>query len=449
MGRVKCCADGCKINAQPQHQFPNPKKDWNRYNTYTSHQLLQNARINIRKDMTPPPKKKRILYTTVKKLSKRLKQMKETNASFKRRLFEAKQLVNEKSVEETLTTLNRVAAGFIECQLREANKSPKQHRFTTDDKILALTLFKKSSKAYRFLSKTISNAAKYINVIWDEMSIAPAINFNEKRDCIEGFHDFGKEKRLLEIDDHELVFIVRGLKTRIKQPISYAFSSKGDAKAQEIKEILQKLLGLLIKIGFKPVVTKIKCAKEKRDYSDGRFEIDGFKIFPQFDPPHLLKRIRNNFLNRNIQYGTGLEKSVAKWKHIVKLYEIDNASNIIDGLKALSHLTDQHVYKDKIKTMKVKYAAQIFSQRLAVTLTLAGKFGDPPVIAWESEGDLHVDLGLQWGSTSVGLYSLKGTSQCQFETPPRNSFLVKDNVRDRDLIGSQKLKVDTNEVAIR
>lgn len=51
-----------------------------------------------------------------------------------------------------------------------------------------------------------------------------------------------------------------------------------------------------------------------------------------------------------------------RWSDIVELYELD--SNIQD-VKMLPRLTAEHVIPNKIKKMKVKYAVQVFSQRVS------------------------------------------------------------------------------------
>jgi hypothetical protein len=44
-------------------------------------------------------------------------------------------------------------------------------------------------------------------------------------------------------------------------------------------------------------------------------------------------------------------------------------------MRSLPQLTNQHIYASKMKKMKVKYATQIFSNRLASTL-LVSKFSE-------------------------------------------------------------------------
>ncbi|KAK9736292.1 hypothetical protein QE152_g12613 [Popillia japonica] len=56
---------------------------------------------------------------------------------------------------------------------------------------------------------------------------------------------------------------------------------------------------------------------------------------------------------------------LAKWAHLVKLYELNNTY-----LRALPQLTDSHIIPNKIKKMKVKCASQVFSERVAGIMKL-------------------------------------------------------------------------------
>lgn len=90
----------------------------------------------------------------------------------------------------------------------------------------------------------------------------------------------------------------------------------------------------------------------------------GQEIVPLYDPPHLLKCMRNNLITKNLNFTDKDGKNrVAKWDHIVQLYELDKHECVI-GDRINPKLTDAHIYIDKMKKMKVSHAAQIFSQRV-------------------------------------------------------------------------------------
>lgn len=78
------------------------------------------------------------------------------------------------------------------------------------------------------------------------MTLTPALNFNEKKGHIERFEDLGGEKRRVEFAHHVIVFIVRGVMKRFKQPVYYGFTKEGDAKWPQIKMMLTNILKKVI-----------------------------------------------------------------------------------------------------------------------------------------------------------------------------------------------------------
>lgn len=57
------------------------------------------------------------------------------------------------------------------------------------------------------------------------------------------------------------------------------------------------------------------------------FEVNGHKIYPIFDPPHILKGIRNNLLNKDLKFSQNGEIKIAKWQHLKILLEIYNGED--------------------------------------------------------------------------------------------------------------------------
>ncbi|XP_072398886.1 uncharacterized protein [Diabrotica undecimpunctata] len=377
---------------------------------------------NSKQTLSP---RKAKLYSAVKDLHKKYSVVKNTTKTLKRRLFEAAEFKKKYLFDDNLNNLNTMTAMFIRCQIRESNKSKHLRRFSLNEKLMALTLYKQSAKSYNLLSKIfilpskstlnrllaniiggpginevvfqslqettakMDSSEKYVGLIFDEMAIMPGLHFNERHGLIEGFEHMG-ENRDIFISDHILMFMVRGLKKSWKAPISYHFASRGGAKTFQIKNLLIEIIQKLRSINLKPITvicdqnnsavinSLIKDTKEiymrngqLNKYRSGSFEIVDLRIYPIFDPPHLLKGIRNNLLKKNLNFVKNGVKKSAKWEHIQWLYESDNGP--IDGLRVLSHITDEHIYCNKIKKMKVKNAAQIFSQRFSATLQLAGK----------------------------------------------------------------------------
>ncbi|XP_030765395.1 uncharacterized protein LOC115889514 [Sitophilus oryzae] len=86
------------------------------------------------------------------------------------------------------------------------------------------------------------------------------------------------------------------------------------------------------------------------------------EVIPLYDPPHLLKCIRNNFFMYQVSFkwrNSGTE--VANWDHLRKLFEIENQED--DEYRCCKKLTRDHI--ENTKKMKVSMAAQIFSNNVA------------------------------------------------------------------------------------
>ncbi|KAK9730592.1 hypothetical protein QE152_g14456 [Popillia japonica] len=64
----------------------------------------------------------------------------------------------------------------------------------------------------------------------------------------------------------------------------------------------------------------------------------------------------------NVKFTWKEGEQTARWDDIVKMYELDVGDF---DTRVLNKLTDQHVYADKIKVMKVKLVSQVFSQRVS------------------------------------------------------------------------------------
>jgi len=101
------------------------------------------------------------------------------------------------------------------------------------------------------------------------------------------------------------------------------------------------------------------------------FNIKSIEIVPVYDVPHLTNSIRNNMLDKDVVFTWNGKEHYASWDHIIELYNIDKDNENYE-LRALPKLTENHVYPQKNK-MKVCYATQVFSQRVAATMKLLSR----------------------------------------------------------------------------
>ncbi|CAB3997362.1 Hypothetical predicted protein [Paramuricea clavata] len=95
--------------------------------------------------------------------------------------------------------------------------------------------------------------------------------------------------------------------------------------------------------------------------------------FLMFDPPHLIKCIRNNLMKYIFKFGN----LVASWKDIEAFYNKDKELPIRSAHK----LTDKHIHPNNFNKMKVKYATQVLSHTVAASLCTYISLGVLPTSA--------------------------------------------------------------------
>lgn len=79
---------------------------------------------------------------------------------------------------------------------------------------------------------------------------------------------------------------------------------------------------------------------------DDVITVSGHTLSVIYDPPHLIKGVRNNFLTKKMKFNG----NISKWSDIVEVYKADcNHAQ----MRLLHKLNDEHVIPDKIKKMKV------------------------------------------------------------------------------------------------
>ncbi|XP_067203193.1 uncharacterized protein, partial [Linepithema humile] len=90
-------------------------------------------------------------------------------------------------------------------------------------------------------------------LMWDEVSIQSSVTYDIRKDIICGLEDWGTN-RTAKVADHALVFMLRGLNSGWKLPISYSFCSKQTNTAQLLR-CIKKHIQDVNKAGFYIVST--------------------------------------------------------------------------------------------------------------------------------------------------------------------------------------------------
>ena len=91
-------------------------------------------------------------------------------------------------------------------------------------------------------------------------------------------------------------------------------------------------------------------------FTDGTSILHGMEIIPLYDATHLIKCVRNNLLDKNLEFDWDprkceKEKKFAEWEHVITAYEIDTFSG--NNVRHVPKLTVKNVYPKRINKMSV------------------------------------------------------------------------------------------------
>lgn len=227
--------------------------------------------VTFANELTPKARK---LYVRAQRLSRNMGTYRRRILTYRQKLKLAKKYSYE--VPNTCT-LRDEAVKFCLQQLNRRQTKPQGRRFTLEEKLMALALFKSSGAAYRLLSRwfnlpsrhtlrrllknvemtpginrsllnNLKNVVKGMRprdrlcmLLLDEMSLLPHVAYDKHSDELIGIANG-------DICDHALVFMVRGAAKKWKQVVSYTFC-KGSTKAIVIKSLIVSLIEELTDAG--------------------------------------------------------------------------------------------------------------------------------------------------------------------------------------------------------
>lgn len=116
----------------------------------------QNQNIIVRSykcQLTPKCKK---LHLSSIKLTKKLNPCSKQIKTYKSKARMAHKLSKDNSLNQLINKVDKITYSFIMSQIKNQSKKVQGQRFTLDDKILALSIYKQSPKAYTYLSTIFS-----------------------------------------------------------------------------------------------------------------------------------------------------------------------------------------------------------------------------------------------------------------------------------------------------
>lgn len=213
------------------------------------------------------------------------------------------------------------------------------------------------------------------------MSIRSSLQYNAKTDTINGYQDeiSVRDNHNIKVATDTLVFMARGVHENWKQVLGYFLVHKG-MPGQSLKTIVISCIEKLQAIGLDVLASVCGqgpnniCLFNELGLSpeNTSFKVQNRDVHFMFDPPHLLKALRNNSMNHTLDYEReNFGIVTANWKYIYDFYEIDKGIEP----RMVPKLTKNHVNPVGRSKMKVKLAAQVLSTFVAAGISLLESVG--------------------------------------------------------------------------
>ncbi|CAK1579730.1 unnamed protein product [Parnassius mnemosyne] len=257
---------------QPSDVSFDPLVEHNYCKVSKEHHKIKSRKSNLPSVVTS--EKYRVYQKNIKNLRRLIYRLGKQGKGIKSPLKNAEKLFNKSDFRKFVKDMKPAAKLFANMQYYQAQKKPTGRRFKIEEKILSLSLFKRSPKCYALMSiyfilpstkslkqllakielgaainemvfkklrKTINNfdtQDKLCTVIFDEMSITPQIQYDSSKDELKGFASHGKN----QIANHALVFMIKGIRRQYKQPVAYYFTNS--LNKFELKTIIKEVVNV-------------------------------------------------------------------------------------------------------------------------------------------------------------------------------------------------------------
>jgi hypothetical protein len=327
------------------------------------------------------------------------------------------------------SSFNKQLDAFFARQMRLSAFKKVGRRYSPADKNFALSLYFSGPKAYSFCQRFFVLPSKRSLQIWlakleikpgfsdsvfsvlknkvrsmaeqdkvcvlllDEMSLKTALSYDAASDAIVGFEDYGHLGTGKNLANSALVFMVKGLRAKWKQPIGY-FLAHNTTAADKLKPLVISAIEKLANIGL--IVRVVICdqgATNQQMYRLFGVSVDkpfadvcGTKVVFMFDSPHLLKNVRNNLLKHDFIIGDNR----VSWKYIAGFYESDSKRSI----RMAPRLTKKHLELPPFAAMRVCLAAQVMSHTVAAGICTCVDMGKMPDEAMHTANFIKLVDGL-------------------------------------------------------
>ncbi|CAH2101126.1 unnamed protein product [Euphydryas editha] len=88
-------------------------------------------------------------------------------------------------------------------------------------------------------SMSLLPSEREFTLLWDEISIRKHLWYNPKEDVIEGFQNHATQGRSSQVASHALVFMIVGIRKKVKQPVAY-YLSGGSVTADRLSVLIKE-----------------------------------------------------------------------------------------------------------------------------------------------------------------------------------------------------------------
>ena len=171
-----------------------------------------------------------------------------------------------------------------------------------------------------------------------------------------------------------------GIQENWKQPLAY-YLVNGSCDSEKVKKKLFELFDKLNSIGLNVVAVISNLGSNFQKFINGLdittiqpwFLHNGRRIFYLYNPPHIIKAIRNNMTNYEFHF----DGKIASWKDIEAVYANDSKLPI----RLCPKLTKKHMHPNRFQKMKVKYATQVLSHTVSAAISTYVSVGKLPSAA--------------------------------------------------------------------
>lgn len=355
-----------------------------------------------------------ILKKELESLSKLYQNERKKNQGLQRRISNKEKFCPSSSLKDNLieAMVQFLTPGGLEVfkhQISNHGRESQGRRYSDQMKVICFAMYKKSPKSYKLwaqiftlpsektlealqravkvevglctpvldtMAKVVPNMSdleKQTVICLDEMNLKPMATYRNETDAIEGFVNYGPNiPGRKEYGNQGLVINIHGLHTKWKQPIGFTISN-GPTPSAILYDLLIRTLNVLSEIGLTARLVVCDQGSTNRSMANNLlkvtkekpyFSFNGRKIFFTYDPPHLVKSVRNNLMTKDFISG---DRDIAQWGHFAQMFDLD-ASKTLSTRLAPKLARSTHVEPSSFKKMKVKYATQTFSSTVAAAM---------------------------------------------------------------------------------